>query len=179
MQQEALATAVVALEPGRRAEAKPGKDGAYAHYRLGRAYDEMFTADGRVRPHYAELHRRLAELPPDELQPRQQACEQSFLHQGITFTVYGDNQATERIIPTDLLPRIVTAARMGAPRSGPEAAHRGAQSVPARHLQRRPGAEGRRSCRAQLVYGSKHYRREMRGLAGAARRLCQCLRHAT
>ena len=48
---------------------------------------------------------------------RQQACEQSFLHQGITFTVYNDNQATERIIPTDLLPRIVTAGGMGAHRS--------------------------------------------------------------
>src|SRR5262245_22184885 len=109
MQQEALAAAAIAVEPERRAEAKPGKEGAYAHYQLGLAYDEMFCADGCVRSHYAHLHRRITELSPEELRLRQQACEQSFLHQGITFTVYGDNQATERIIPTDLLPRIITA----------------------------------------------------------------------
>ena len=67
MQQEALASAVIALEPERRAAVKPGRDGAYAHYQLGRAYDEMFTADGRVRSHYADLHRRVAELSPEEL----------------------------------------------------------------------------------------------------------------
>ncbi len=50
------------------------------------------------------------QLSVEELNRRQHACDQSFLHQGITFTVYGNNQATERIIPTDLLPRIITAA---------------------------------------------------------------------
>ena len=70
----------------------------------------MFAGDGAVRAHYTGLHRRIAELPVEELRRRQQACEQSFLHQGITFTVYGNNQSTERIIPTDLLPRIITAA---------------------------------------------------------------------
>ena len=69
------------------------------------------------------LDTRLSDLPPEELKRRQQACEQSFLHQGITFTVYTDNQATERIIPTDLLPRIVTAPGMGT--------HRGAASTSA------------------------------------------------
>ncbi len=135
MQQDALATAVMAPEPTRRADAKPGKDGPYEHYLLGRAYDEMFAADGRVRPHYAELHRRLGELSPEELRLRQQACEQSFLHQGITFTVYGDNQATERIIPTDLLPRIITAADWARLEAGLKQRVRGAESVPARHLQ--------------------------------------------
>src|SRR3569832_674501 len=77
----------------------------------------MFAADGATRPPYQALDQRLCTLPLDELNRRQQACEQSFLHQGITFTVYNDNQATERIIPTDLLPRIVTAkewARLAA-----------------------------------------------------------------
>ena len=50
------------------------------------------------------------QLSVEELNRRQHACEQSFLHQGITFTVYGNNQATERISPTDVLPRIITAA---------------------------------------------------------------------
>ena len=89
-------------------EARPGRDAPYRQYVLGAAYDEMFTHGGSVRPHYAALNSRLLSLPPEELSRRQQACEQSFLQQGITFTVYSDSQATERIIPTDLLPRIVT-----------------------------------------------------------------------
>src|SRR5258705_11666425 len=88
---------------------RPGP-GPYEHYVLGNAYDEMFTAEWGVREHYSELHRRVATLSAEELRRRQQACEQSFLHQGITFTVYGNNQSTERIIPTDLLPRIITAS---------------------------------------------------------------------
>jgi hypothetical protein len=164
MQQEALATAVVPLEPGRRADAKPGKEGAYAHYRLGRAYDEMFTADGRVRPHYAELHRRLAELSPEELRLRQQACEQSFLHQGITFTVYGDNQATERIIPTDLLPRVITAAEWARLEAGLK------QRVAGLNLFLHDIYSDGRVLKdglvpRSMVYGSKHYLREMRGLS--------------
>ena len=88
---------------------RPGMDAPYANYNLGKPYDEMFTRDGKARPPYAALDSRLSTLQLEELNRRQQACEQSFLHQGITFTVYNDNKATERIIPTDLLPRIVTA----------------------------------------------------------------------
>ena len=88
---------------------RPGVDAPYAAYELGKPYDEMFTPDGKARIPYAALDSRLSILSLEELNRRQQACEQSFLHQGITFTVYNDNRATERIIPTDLLPRIVTA----------------------------------------------------------------------
>ncbi len=91
-------------------QSRPGQDAPYKAYQLGAAYDEMFAPDGTVRGPYASLNSRISTLPLDELNRRQQACEQSFLHQGITFTVYNDNRATERIIPTDLLPRIVTAA---------------------------------------------------------------------
>ena len=105
MQHSLFATAEDLATPG----AYP-ISGHYSNYALGAAYDEMFTPDRLVRPHYEELHQRVGELPLEELRRRQQACEQSFLHQGITFTVYGENQSTERIIPTDLLPRIITAA---------------------------------------------------------------------
>ena len=72
-------------------------------------YDEMRAADGAVRPHYAELAARIATLSPDELAERQRTLERFFLLQGITFTVYGAESSTERIIPTDLLPRIIAA----------------------------------------------------------------------
>src|SRR5438128_1231957 len=72
-------------------------------------YDEMLAADGKVHPHYAALDGRLSTLSPQELAERQRTQERFFLLQGITFTVYGAESSTERIIPTDLLPRIISA----------------------------------------------------------------------
>ncbi len=159
-------------------EARLGRDAPYANYALGAAYDEMFSADGQVRPYCSALHARLATLPPEELIRRQQACEQSFLQQGITFTVYSDKQATERIIPTDLLPRIVTAGEWERIEAGLT------QRIRALNLFLRDIYTDGRVLKdgvmpRPMIYGSKHYRREMRGPAGSARRLCQCLRQRT
>jgi uncharacterized circularly permuted ATP-grasp superfamily protein len=165
MQHELLATAKGSGETLRRtsAELRPGREGPYANYLLSRAYDEMFAPEGRVRAHYADLHQGIAELPVDELRRRQQACELSFLHQGITFTVYGDNQSTERIIPTDLLPRIITAEEWLRLERGLK------QRIAALNLFLHDiYGEGRvlkdGLVPRRLIYGSKHYRREMRGL---------------
>ncbi len=143
---------------------RPGEAEPYRHYNLGVAYDEMFTPKGHVRPHYAGLDLRLLTLPPEDLARRQQACEQSFLRQGITFTVYSDSQATERIIPTDLLPRIVTAAEWDRVERGLK------QRIAALNLFLRDiYGEGRvlkdEIVPRAMIYGSKHYRREMRGVA--------------
>ena len=73
-------------------------------------YDEMAAPVGDVRPHYAALDARISTLTPDELAERQKTQERFFLLQGITFTVYGAESSTERIIPTDILPRIIPAA---------------------------------------------------------------------
>jgi uncharacterized circularly permuted ATP-grasp superfamily protein len=50
----------------------------------------------------------LTNLPQEEIQRRKQEADLSFLNQGITFTVYGQEEGTERIFPYDLLPRIIT-----------------------------------------------------------------------
>jgi uncharacterized circularly permuted ATP-grasp superfamily protein len=82
-----------------------------AAYLPGVAYDEMFTPEGDVRSHYDPLHARMSTLGAEELAGRQRTLERSFLLQGITFTVYGaENTTAERIIPTDLFPRILPAA---------------------------------------------------------------------
>jgi uncharacterized circularly permuted ATP-grasp superfamily protein len=139
------------------------RPGPYGHYGLSSAFDEMFARDGSVRAHYAALDARLATLPPEELHRRQQACELSFLHQGITFTVYSDKQATERIIPTDLLPRIVTAAEWARIEAGLK------QRIKTLNLFLRDIYGDGRVLKdgvvpRSMIYGSKHYRREMRGL---------------
>ena len=72
-------------------------------------YDEMSDAAGAVRPHFAAVAQRVAALGDLELAERQKTLERFFLLQGITFTVYGAESSSERIIPTDLLPRIIPA----------------------------------------------------------------------
>ena len=69
----------------------------------------MFAAAGVTRAHYALLHRQMESMGPDALAERQRTLERQFLLQGITFTVYGADSTTERIIPTDLFPRIIPA----------------------------------------------------------------------
>src|SRR5580700_12341108 len=64
----------------------------FLNYQFGRAYDEMFVGPGVPRGHYQALYRTLLESPPEELRKNQQAANLSFLHQGITFTVY-ENKA--------------------------------------------------------------------------------------
>src|SRR2546423_1683234 len=80
-----------------------------AAYLPGVAYDEMYDRQGQTRAHYQLLQNRMQTLAADELEERQQTLERSFLLQGITFTVYGAETSTERIIPTDLFPRIIAA----------------------------------------------------------------------
>src|SRR6201992_125181 len=142
---------------------QPGVDAPYAQYELGKAYDEMFTPDGQPRAPYSAIDSRLSTLPLEELNRRQQACEQSFLHQGITFTVYSDNRATERIIPTDLLPRIITAPEWSRLEAGLT------QRIHALNLFLRDIYNDGRVLKdgvvpRSMIFGSKHYRREMRGL---------------
>jgi uncharacterized circularly permuted ATP-grasp superfamily protein len=83
---------------------------ALRHYQLDQAYDEMFEAADTLRENYEPLLEHFAALAPEEVRRRKQAADLSFLNQGITFTVYGRNEGTERIFPYDLLPRIITAA---------------------------------------------------------------------
>jgi len=70
-------------------------------------YDELLLPDGSPRPGAAALLQTLASLSKGDLAARQQAVELAMKNIGITFTVYGDSGATERIIPFDLVPRIV------------------------------------------------------------------------
>ena len=74
------------------------------------AFDEMKRADGGVRPAYGELSRWLEEVPPDVLDYRRREAELLFRRIGITFAVYGEADATERLIPFDVIPRIMSGA---------------------------------------------------------------------
>ena len=73
-------------------------------------YDEMFLPDGTPREHCRELYDTLRRLSDEELNAIQERVTHSFSTEGITFTVYGDDEADERIIPIDCVPRLLSAA---------------------------------------------------------------------
>ena len=73
-------------------------------------YDEMFQSDGAPRAHSARIHEALNDLSSAGLGEIQERVTRSFLNEGITFTVYGDDEADERIIPIDCLPRTLPDA---------------------------------------------------------------------
>jgi uncharacterized circularly permuted ATP-grasp superfamily protein len=69
----------------------------------------MFTADGAVRPAYRGYSEWYQEQPADLLRRKGTEAEAFFRRTGITFNVYGSEDAEERLIPFDMVPRIITA----------------------------------------------------------------------
>jgi len=73
----------------------------FEQYEKGDFFDEMFASnEGDVFPHYHPLYQRLQTLQREQFQERQQRIDDTFLKNGITFTVYGDKDGTERIFPS-------------------------------------------------------------------------------
>src|SRR5271156_3711213 len=72
-------------------------------------FDEMKGSGEAVRPAYTELSQWLGEIKPDVLDFRRREAELLFRRIGITFAVYGDPEAQERLIPFDVIPRIISA----------------------------------------------------------------------
>jgi uncharacterized circularly permuted ATP-grasp superfamily protein len=84
------------------------------------AFDEMRSADGSVRPAYSGLDAWLGSLPPDILDLRRREAEVIFRRTGITFAVYGEAASAERLIPFDVLPRIIAKSEWDTLRRGLE-----------------------------------------------------------
>ena len=126
-------------------------------------YDEMFNSDGEPHDHCRKLWEALNPMSRADIVAMQERAERSFLHEGITFAVYGDEGAQERIIPIDLLPRVLDAKtwefiELGL-RQRLDALNLFLADVygPARIL-----ADG--ILPADLVYSCPQYRIEMRGV---------------
>jgi uncharacterized circularly permuted ATP-grasp superfamily protein len=126
------------------------------------AFDEMRGHDGAVRPAYAALDTWLAGLPPDLLEHRRREAELIFRRIGITFAVYGEADSTERLIPFDVIPRILAANEWDTLRRGLE------QRVKALNAYIRDVYHRREVIRAgvvpeELVFRNPVFRPEMNG----------------
>ena len=77
-------------------------------------YNEMYDAAGALRPHYKGYAKWLAATPPERIARKRAEADIAFHRVGITFAVYGDEstqeQGKERLIPFDIIPRVIPAA---------------------------------------------------------------------
>ena len=74
------------------------------------AYDEMLDATGSVRPSYQGFSSWLDSTPPEVIARKREEADLTFHRVGITFAVYGEEAGKERLIPFDIIPRIIPAA---------------------------------------------------------------------
>jgi uncharacterized circularly permuted ATP-grasp superfamily protein len=73
-------------------------------------FDEMRGLTGEVQPHYRRYVEWAERLPPEHLAQKRQEADVLFQRVGITFAVYGEEAGAERLIPFDIIPRIIPAA---------------------------------------------------------------------
>jgi len=76
---------------------------------MTRRYDEMHDADGATRPHYHVFDDWVRNTPAPHIAQKRREADLAFHRVGITFAVYGEDAGTERLIPFDIVPRIIPA----------------------------------------------------------------------
>jgi len=81
-------------------------------------YNEMYSAEGEVRPHYSRYSEWLAQTPAERISRKRAEADLAFRRVGITFAVYGEEAGKERLIPFDIIPRIIPAAEWRALSAG-------------------------------------------------------------
>ncbi len=86
-----------------------GSSLSFSGYDRERMYDELMDDQGAPRPGAELLVDKINSLEPGDLQRRQSAAERLLFRMGITFSVYGDSEGTEKIFPFDIIPRVVGA----------------------------------------------------------------------
>jgi len=82
----------------------------FSGYDTGPWFDELFDAHGRPRAEAADLVHAIEALPPGEFERLQETANAALVNLGITFNVYSDGAGIERVLPFDMVPRVVKAS---------------------------------------------------------------------
>jgi uncharacterized circularly permuted ATP-grasp superfamily protein len=131
-------------------------------------FNEMHADGGTdVREHYREFCRWLAQQPPETLERKRAEADLMFRRVGITFAVYGDDAGTERLIPFDIVPRIIPAGEWSQLQTGL------VQRVKALNMFIHDIYHGQNIIKAGIIpaeqiYRNAQYRPEMQGIAVAS-----------
>lgn len=80
-----------------------------SYTQLPSTWDEMYCNYSKIRAPYEGFIEYLKNTSPDKLTKKEELSKQLFMSQGVTFTVYNDNEGIEKIFPFDIVPRIITA----------------------------------------------------------------------
>lgn len=80
---------------------------SFSNYEVGSFYDEMVGSDLRIRAWYQDFCKEIEQMSREELEAKQHAAERSLHSMGITFNVYSEGEGVERIMPIDIIPRII------------------------------------------------------------------------
>ncbi|MEN0109958.1 MAG: circularly permuted type 2 ATP-grasp protein, partial [Planctomycetota bacterium] len=134
-------------------------------------YDEAFDRDGRARPAFREFVRRLEQIGLWELARRQELADLQLQNAGITFNVYGHADGVEKVWPFDIVPRVIDGAEWERVDAGLK------QRVTALNLFIDDVYNGQRIIKdgvvpAELVLGSKTFRKEMKGFSPTHKAWC-------
>jgi uncharacterized circularly permuted ATP-grasp superfamily protein len=126
-------------------------------------FNEMYAADGGVRSHYRQFELWLSRQSDDMMRLKRAEADLVFRRVGITFAVYGDGAGTERLIPFDVIPRIIPATEWRRLESGLR------QRVKALNLFLHDiyhAGEIVQAGRipAESVFGNSQYRHQMKGI---------------
>ncbi|MFY0713846.1 circularly permuted type 2 ATP-grasp protein [Seonamhaeicola sp. NFXS20] len=81
-----------------------------SYNQLPNTWDEMYNHKEIVRQPYEKITNFLKNTSSDNLFKKEELAKQLFMSQGVTFTVYNDNEGIEKIFPFDIIPRIITAS---------------------------------------------------------------------
>lgn len=87
------------------------------YYTQPDVWDELMSQAG-VRASYYHLVKAIESFASDELESKNELAKKLFMTQGITFTVYSDNEGVEKIFPFDIIPRIIEAKEWAIIESG-------------------------------------------------------------
>jgi uncharacterized circularly permuted ATP-grasp superfamily protein len=80
---------------------------SFTDYQTENFFDEMFASQTQVRSGYTSFRQRVEQLTREDMISRQHAAERALMSMGITFNVYSEGEGTERIMPIDIIPRVI------------------------------------------------------------------------
>jgi uncharacterized circularly permuted ATP-grasp superfamily protein len=141
----------------------PTRSGLLRNYDSGEYYCELLGVSGNTHPIYETIERQLSTISEEELRNRAVASENDMFDLGITFTVYSEKSAIDRVLPFDLIPRVLSASEWEILDAGVK------QRVATINLFLADIYGSGHVIRdkvvpADLVYGNANFRKEMQGI---------------